>query len=107
LIAALYGDLDQSSKRESVLHEQIGAERRRVEAIEQQLRWLRKQVFGRRSEKGVPAEQQALPFATAAGQIEADARDEDGDAALTEVPDGIKLPHYPLPTRLVSFSAIQ
>jgi predicted nucleic acid-binding Zn-ribbon protein len=54
LIAALYGDLDQSSKRESVLHEQIGAERRRVEALEQQLHWLRKQVFGRRSEKGVP-----------------------------------------------------
>ena len=89
LIAALYGDLDQSSKRESVLHEQIEAERRRAEALEQQLHWLRKQVFGRRSEKGVPVEQQALPFAPAAGPVEADARDEDGGeepAALTEVP---------------------
>jgi transposase len=69
--------------------QQIGAERRRVEALEQQLQWLRKQVFGRRSEKGVPVEQQALPFATAAGQVEADARDEDGgeeQTALTEVP---------------------
>ena len=86
LIAALYGDLDQSSKRESVLHEQISAERRRVDALEQQLHWLRTQVFGRRSEKGVPVEQQALPFVTAAGQIEAEARDEDGDAVLTDVP---------------------
>jgi transposase len=103
LIAALYGDLDQSSQRESVLHEQIDesskrehvlheqieAERRRVEALEQQLHWLRKQVFGRRSEKGVPIEQQALPFATAAGQIEADASDEDSasqQSALTAVP---------------------
>ncbi|MGH2855673.1 MAG: IS66 family transposase, partial [Solirubrobacteraceae bacterium] len=89
LIAALYGDLDQSSQREHVLHAQIGEERRRVAALEQQLHWLRKQVFGRRSEKGVPVEQQALPFATAAGQIEADARDEDGGeehAALTAVP---------------------
>lgn len=89
VIAALYGDLDQSTKREHVLHEQIEAERRRVEALEQQLHWLRRQVFGRRSEKGVPAEQQALPFATAAGPVEADARDEDGGdapAALTAVP---------------------
>jgi transposase len=82
----LRGELDLSTRREQVLHEQIDAERRRVEALEQQLHWLRKQVFGRRSEKGVPIEQQALPFATAAGQIEADARDEEGDAALTEVP---------------------
>jgi transposase len=103
LIAALYGDLDQSSQRESVLHEQIDesskrehvlheqieAERRRVEALEQQLHWLRKHVFGRRSEKGVPVEQQALPFASAAGQIEADASDEDRgsqQSALTAVP---------------------
>jgi transposase len=103
LIAALYGDLDQLSKRASVLHEQIGesskrehvlyeqiaAERRRVEALEQQLHWLRKQVFGRRSEKGAPVEQQALPFATAAGPVEADASDEHGaqeQSALTEVP---------------------
>jgi transposase len=93
LIAELLGsettlrsELDLSTRREQVLHEQIDAERRRVEALEQQLHWLRKQVFGRRSEKGVPIEQQALPFATAAGQIEADARDEEGDAALTEVP---------------------
>jgi transposase len=103
LIAALYGDRDrlrtragvlheqigESSKREHVLHAQIEAERRRVEALEQQLHWLRKQVFGRRSEKGVPVEQQALPFATAAGPVEAAARDEDGGeepAALTAVP---------------------
>jgi len=89
LIAALYGDLDRSSKREHVLHAQIGAERRRVEALEQQLQWRRKQVFGRRSGQGVPVEQQALPFATAAGPVEADARDEDGGeahAALTAVP---------------------
>lgn len=102
LIAALFGDLgqssqresvlreriDESSKREHVLHEQIEAERRRVEVLEQQLHWLRRHVFGRRSEKGVPIEQQALPFATAAGQVEADASDEEGgeQCALTEVP---------------------
>ena len=101
LIASLFSDLDhstrrestlreqidESSKRERILHEQIGEERRRVEALEQQLHWLRKHVFGRRSEKGAPVEQQALPFATAAGQVEESATDEDGDeSALTEVP---------------------
>jgi transposase len=106
LIAALYGDLDQSSKRERVLHEQIEAERRRTEALEQQLHWLRKQVFGRRSEKGVPVEQPALPFATAAGPVEADARDEDGGeehAARTAVPAHTRRPRggrTPLPDDL-------
>jgi transposase len=85
----LRGALDLATRREQVLHEQIEAERRRVEALEQQLHWLRKQVFGRRSEKGVPVEQQALPFVTAAGEVETDARDEDGgeeQGTLTAVP---------------------
>ena len=85
----LRSELDLSTRREKILHEQIEAERRRAEALEQQLHWLRKQVFGRRSEKGMPVEQHALPFATAAGQVEADARDEDGSdehAARTAVP---------------------
>jgi transposase len=95
LIAELLGsettlrsELDLSTRREQILHEQIGEERRRVEALEQQLHWLRRHVFGRRSEKGVPVEQQALPFATAAGQVEADASDEEGaeQCARTEVP---------------------
>jgi len=87
--STLREQIDESSKRERVLHEQVNEERRRVEALEHQLHWLRKQVFGRRSEKGVPVEQQALPFATAAGQVEADASDEDGanqQSPLTEVP---------------------
>jgi transposase len=84
----LRGELDLATRRERVLHEQIEAERRRVEALEQQLHWLRRHVFGRRSEKGVPVEQQALPFAPAAGPVEANASDEDGGepAARTEVP---------------------
>lgn len=58
-----------------------------MEALEQQLQWLRKQIFGRRSEKGVAVEQQALPFATAAGPVTADASDEESpDAPLTQVP---------------------
>jgi len=51
----LHEQIDESSKREHVLHEQIEAERRRVEALEPQLHWLRKHVFGRRSESGVSA----------------------------------------------------
>lgn len=102
----LRSELDLSTRREQVLHEQIDVERRRVEALERQLHWLRKQVFGRRSEKGVPVEQQALPFATAAGQVEADARDEDGgeeQAAVTEVPAHTRRKHggrKPLPDDL-------
>jgi len=113
LIAALLGsettlrsELDLSTRREQVLHEQIGAERRRVEVLEQQLHWLRKQVFGRRSEKGVPVEQQALPFATAAGQVDGAASDEDGGeehSALTAVPAHTRRPRggrRPLPADL-------
>jgi transposase len=107
LIAALCGDLDQltcrertlreqieeSTARERVLHEQVTAERRRVEALEQQLHWLRKQIFGRRSEKGVAVEQQALPFATAAGPVTVDASDEESPhAPLTQVPAHTRRP---------------
>ncbi len=77
----------QFSKRESALCEQISEDQRRIEALQQQLHWLRNHVFGRRSEKGVPVEQQALPFVTSAGQVEQGASDEDAKAEeFTEVP---------------------
>jgi transposase len=77
---------DQFGKRESALCEQIGEDQRKIESLQQQLHWLRNHVFGRRSEKGVPVEQQALPFATAAGVIEEKASDEDDSAVTIEVP---------------------
>ncbi|MFQ5668489.1 MAG: hypothetical protein ACE5I7_18955 [Candidatus Binatia bacterium] len=119
LIAARFSDLDHSSRREGtlreqsdesstrerILHEQVSEERRRVEALEQQLHWLRKYVFGRRSEKGVPVEQQALAFTSAAGQVEHSASDEDGgeQCVLTEVPAHTRRKRggrRPLPTDL-------
>jgi transposase len=77
---------DQFGKRESALCDQIGEDQRKIEALQQQLHWLRNHVFGRRSERGVPVEQQALPFATAAGEIEEKASDEGDSDATVEVP---------------------
>ncbi|RMF00786.1 MAG: IS66 family transposase [Alphaproteobacteria bacterium] len=71
-------------QRESVLCKQVEADQRRIASLEQQVHWLRNYVFGRRSEKGVPEEQQALPFASAAGEVEEAASDED-DATAQEI----------------------
>lgn len=74
-------------QRESVLCKQVNDDQRTIEVLQQQLYWLRNHVFGRRSEKGVPVEQQALPFATAAGQVEESSSDEEAAGAQTvEVP---------------------
>lgn len=81
-------ELDQFSKRESELRDQIGEDQRKIESLTHQLDWLRRQVFGRRSEKGVPVEQQALPFAAAAGAVEEHTSDEEQgpeEAPVTEV----------------------
>jgi len=78
--------LDESGKREAILHEEIGDQQRRLAALQQQLHWLRNRVFGRRSEKGVPTEQQALPFTTAAGEVQEKASDEDNGSEVIEVP---------------------
>lgn len=87
LIASLYGDLDQSNKREKILHDQLAEDQRKLAAMQQQLHWLRNHVFGRRSEKGVPVEQQSLPFATAAGEVGEQQSDEDDARTETvEVP---------------------
>jgi transposase len=83
--ATLSEALDLSARRESALCEQIGEDQKKIESLEQQLHWLRRHVFGRRSEKGIVAvEQQALPFPTAAGAVEQNASDE--DAPAIEVP---------------------
>ena len=68
---------EQFGRRESALCEQISEDQRKIEALQQQLHWLRNHVFGRRSEKGVPVEQQSLPFATSNGAVEPGASDED------------------------------
>lgn len=96
LIAKLSEELDLSTRREQVLRTefdsrestlcaQISEDQRKIESLQQQLLWLRNHVFGRRSEKGVPDGQQALPFTTAAGEVEEKASDEDSGAAI-EVP---------------------
>ena len=78
---------EQFGRRESALCEQISEDQRKIEALQQQLHWLRNHVFGRRSEKGVPAEQHSLPFATSNGAVEPGASDEDTKAEeLTDVP---------------------
>lgn len=80
----LIADLMQ---RESVLCKQVDEDQRKIASLEQQVYRLRNYVFGRRSEKGVPVEQQALPFATAAGEVEEPHSDEDDTAAQEiEVP---------------------
>jgi transposase len=87
LIAELMQRESDFVERESVLCKQVNEDQRKIEALQQQLYWLRNHVFGRRSEKGVPVEQQALPFATAAGEVEELQSDEDGAGAQTvEVP---------------------
>jgi transposase len=78
---------EQFDRRESALCEQISEDQRKIEALQQQLHWLRNHVFGRRSEKGVPVEQQSLPFATSDGAVAPDATDEDAKPEeLTDVP---------------------
>jgi transposase len=87
LIAELMRREGEFLERESVLCKQVSEDQRKIEALQQQLYWLRNQVFGRRSEKGVPVEQQALPFATAAGEVEERHSDEDDTKAQEiEVP---------------------
>ena len=87
LIAELMRRESDLLERASVLCKQVSEDQRKIEALQQQLYWLRNHVFGRRSEKGVPVEQQALPFATAAGEIEERPTDEDtADAQTVEVP---------------------
>ena len=76
---------NEFAERENVLSQQISEDQRKIEALQQQLLWLRNHVFGRRSEKGVPVEQLALPFVNAAGETEEASSDED-DAAAIEVP---------------------
>jgi transposase len=71
-------------QRESVLCKQVNEDQRKIASLEQQVYRLRHYVFGRRSEKSVPVEQQALPFATAAGEIEEQHSDED-DAKAQEI----------------------
>jgi transposase len=77
LIASLFSDLDHSTRRESTLREQIDDDQRKIRTLEHQLDVLRQRVFGRRSEKGVPEGQQALPFVTAAGLVDENTSDEE------------------------------
>lgn len=75
--------LDQSSQRETVLCKQVDDDQRKIAALEQRVDWLSRYVFGRRSEKGVPEGQQALAFASSAGEVDERATDEDDTAAAT------------------------
>ena len=85
--ASLREELDQSSKREKILHDHLGDQRRKLESLQEQLHWLRNHVFGRRSEKGVPAEQGMLAFAQAGGAVDREADDENGAREVAiEVP---------------------
>lgn len=85
--ASLREELHQSSKREKILHDHLGDQRRKLESLQEQLHWLRSHVFGRRSEKGVPSEQGMLPFAQAGGAVDQEADDENGTREVAiEVP---------------------
>ena len=86
LIAELVEAAAAATARERTLCAQIADDQRTIERLQQQLHWLRRQVFGRRSEKGIPVEQQALPFPSAAGAVDAQASDEDAAGAAIPVP---------------------
>lgn len=87
LIAELMRRESEFLERENVLCKQVDEDQRKIASLEQQVYRLRHYVFGRRSEKGVPVEQQALPFATAAGEVEEQHSDEDDTKAQEiEVP---------------------
>jgi transposase len=78
--------LEEARKLIEVLGAELDSAHREIGSLRDRIDRLCRRIFGRRSEKGVPEGQGLLPFVSAAaGEVAADASDEDGQEETPEV----------------------